>query len=158
MMLAIPPSSTNLPRIAVACGLQRAQLKELAKVAVHGLAVVLHRISRAIYEFLQRHQHRGLHPRVRMVAARAVDHGREALHCGDGRSQFRPEDGRVKQALGKARGGVGGGLGQARRGRFGLLQSLGSRSRVLGLGRGLLGRSQHTGCRVLSLGRGIFGL
>ena len=63
----------------------------------------------------------------------------------------------LKTAGSSARGGVGGSLGQARRGRLGLLQSLGPRSRVLGLGRGLLGRSQHTGCRVLSLGRGILG-
>jgi hypothetical protein len=49
------------------------------------------------------------------------------------------------------------GAHEARRGRLGLLQSLGARRRVLGLGRGLLGRSQHTGCRVLSLGRGILG-
>jgi len=93
-------------------GLQRAQLKELADVAVHGLAVGPHPISPAMDEFLQRHQHRGLHPRVREVAARAVDRDREARLCGDERRQFRQEGGRVAaQALGEARGGVGGCLG-----------------------------------------------
>ena len=56
--------------------------------------------------------HPGLHPRVRIEAARAVDHDREARLCGDERRQFRQEGGRVAaQALGEARGGVGGCLG-----------------------------------------------
>jgi len=103
-------------------GLQHAQLKELANVAVHGLAVVFQHNSATSFptpfwfwarvrgpgtigESLKRHQHRGLHPRVRIVAARAVDHDREALHFGYERRQLSPEDGRVAaKALGELRG------------------------------------------------------